>query len=87
MHTRLDRKATSLSTKLLFSIDEAATMLSLGRTAVYDAVMRQEIVSVKVGRTHRVPRHALHAFVCNLAMQQEGDKRDEATRQSGGQHP
>src|SRR5262245_22389688 len=69
MHPRLDRRAPTLSTKVLYSIDEAATMLSLGRTAVYDLVMRQEIVSVKVGRTRRVPLYALHAFVRNLAKQ------------------
>jgi excisionase family DNA binding protein len=55
MNTRQRFGDSTPQTKLLLSIDEAAAVLSLGRTSVYDLVMRQEIVSVKVGRMRRVP--------------------------------
>ena len=73
MNTRQRVGDSTLQTKLLLSIDEAAAVLSLGRTSLYDLVMRQEIVSVKVGRTRRVPLYALHRFIRTLAAQQEGE--------------
>jgi excisionase family DNA binding protein len=50
-------------TKVLLSVDEAATLMSLGRSALYDLLMRNEIMSIKVGRTRRVPLAALHDYV------------------------
>ena len=73
MNTRQRVADSPPQTKLLLSIAEAATVLSLGRTAVYELVMRQEIVSIKVGRTRRVPLYALHRFIRTLAAQQEGE--------------
>lgn len=52
-----------MQVKLLLSVDEAARMLSLGRTLVYDLVMRREIASIKVGRMRRIPVAALQEFV------------------------
>jgi excisionase family DNA binding protein len=49
--------------KVLLSVDEAAVALSLGRSAVYDLIMRKELASIKVGRTRRVPVVALHQYV------------------------
>jgi excisionase family DNA binding protein len=48
---------------VLLSVDEAAAALSLGRSAVYDLIMRKELASIKVGRTRRVPVVALHQYV------------------------
>lgn len=52
-----------MQVKLLLSVDEAARVLSLGRTLVYDLVMRREIASIKVGRMRRIPVAALQEFV------------------------
>ena len=52
-----------LESKVLLSVDEAAVALSLGRSAVYDLIMRKELASIKVGRTRRVPVVALHQYV------------------------
>ena len=52
--------------KLLLTMEEAAQMLSLGRTYFYDLVMRNQIVSVKIGRKRRIPIVALHAYVDRL---------------------
>ena len=49
--------------KVLLSVDEAAVALSLGRSAVYELIMRKELASIKVGRTRRVPVVALHRYV------------------------
>ncbi len=45
--------------KLCLSVDEAAAVMSLGRSLVYDLVMGQEIASIKVGRMRRIPVAAL----------------------------
>ena len=52
-----------LESKVLLSVDEAAVALSLGRSAVYDLIMRKELASIKVGRMRRVPVMALHHYV------------------------
>jgi excisionase family DNA binding protein len=49
--------------KLLLSVEEAAAALSLGRSLVYDLVMRGDIRSIKVRRTRRIPVEALHEFI------------------------
>lgn len=49
--------------KLLLTVDEAADMLSLGRTYVYQLVMCNKIASVKLGRKRRIPISALQDFI------------------------
>jgi excisionase family DNA binding protein len=55
----LPRDVEPSNTKLLLTVDEAAAVMSLGRTLLYRLVMRGEIISIKVGRTRRVPMWAL----------------------------
>jgi excisionase family DNA binding protein len=49
--------------KLLLTVDEAADVLSLGRTYVYHLVMCNKIASVKLGRKRRIPVSALQDFI------------------------
>lgn len=49
--------------KVLLTIDEVAQAMGLGRTFVYELVMRREILSVKLGRKRRIPVSALNDFV------------------------
>lgn len=49
--------------KVLLTIEEAAAAMSIGRTYMYDLVMRRQILSIKVGRKRRIPVSALHEFV------------------------
>ncbi len=49
--------------KLLLTVDEAARALGVGRTLLYELLMRREIDSVKVGRVRRVPIDALRAYI------------------------
>lgn len=46
-------------TRATLTIDEAAKVLGIGRTAAYDAARRNEIPTIKIGRRLLVPRAAL----------------------------
>jgi excisionase family DNA binding protein len=65
MHYTTSEQATALSApiKVLLTVDEAATALSLGRTFLYRLLMSKEIASVKVGRVRRIPVSALTEYV------------------------
>jgi excisionase family DNA binding protein len=43
----------------VYSVEEAAEVLRIGRTAAYDAVRRGEIPAVRIGRSLRIPCDAL----------------------------
>ena len=49
--------------RLLLTVDEAAQRLSVGRSYLYDLVMRGTIESIKLGRSRRIPVAALERFV------------------------
>jgi excisionase family DNA binding protein len=49
--------------KVLLTIDEAAQALSIGRTLLYDLLMRKQIASIKVGRVRRVPMAAIDDYI------------------------
>lgn len=49
--------------KLLLTVPEVAQRLSLGRSFVYQLVMKGEIRSIKVGRARRIPVTALEQFI------------------------
>jgi excisionase family DNA binding protein len=55
---------------LLLSVEEAASLLRLGRTRVYQLVMGGKIQSVKVGRRRLVVRQGLEEFVAQLVENQ-----------------
>lgn len=46
----------------LLSVDEAASLLGIGRTALYGELMAGRCRSVKVGRRRLVPSSALAAY-------------------------
>ena len=48
------------------SVDDAAKMVSLSRTAIYDLLAQGVIVSVKHGRRRLVVVASLHAFLDGL---------------------
>jgi excisionase family DNA binding protein len=45
------------------TIEEAAGVLRIGRTAAYDAARRGDLPVIRIGRTLRVPRHALERML------------------------
>lgn len=56
--------------RLLLTIVEAANQLSMGRTSLYTLVMRGDIESVTIGRSRRITRQALDAYVARLVAEQ-----------------
>ena len=51
------------SAPLVLTVEETAKLLRIGRSAAYDAARRGEIPAVRIGRSLRVPRHALEAML------------------------
>jgi len=53
--------------KLLLTPEEAAGMLGLGRTKVYELLRVGAIQSVRIARCRRIPRDAVRVYVERLA--------------------
>jgi excisionase family DNA binding protein len=51
--------------KVLLTVEEAAAAMSIGRTRMFELVLRRQIASIKVGRLRLVPVSALHEFVAS----------------------
>ena len=56
---------------ILITVDEAAAMLSIGRTVAWELVRTHKIKSVKIGRTRRVPLSAIEDYIRYLM--EDGD--------------
>lgn len=52
--------------KLLLRPEEAAELLSIGRSKVYELIGTGELVSVRIGASRRIPTQALAEFVQQL---------------------
>lgn len=52
--------------KMLVTMSEAAAMLGIGRSKLYELVNTGAIESVRIGRVMRIPVSSLHAFVEHL---------------------
>lgn len=52
--------------KLLLTAEEAADVLGIGRTKVYELILSRALESVKIGASRRVPSDALVEFVASL---------------------
>ena len=52
--------------KLLYTAEEAAGVLGLGRSKVFELLATGELRSVKIGRARRITLDALQAFVNEL---------------------
>ncbi|SQD94582.1 DNA binding domain, excisionase family [Parafrankia sp. Ea1.12] len=52
--------------KLLLTVDEAAALLGIGRSTVYDLIRGRRLESVRIGRARRVPRTAVLAYIDRL---------------------
>ncbi len=63
MQRRTIQTDQHIQNKLLVSVEEAAQMLSIGRSLVYKLVMSKQVLSVKIGRNRRIPVFALEAFI------------------------
>ncbi|GAA4940176.1 excisionase family DNA binding protein [Actinomycetospora succinea] len=51
---------------MLFTAEEAAEILKIGRCKVYDLLRNQDLRSIKIGGSRRIPRTALEEYVARL---------------------
>lgn len=52
--------------RLLLNCDEAAEVLGVKRTKLYELLNSGEIASCHVGRLRKIPRQAIEDYVCRL---------------------
>ena len=58
--------------QLLYRPEEAAQLLAIGRSAIYEAMRKGEIESVTIGRSRRIPSNAIELYVSRLRKTQDG---------------
>lgn len=49
--------------RLLLTVPEAAALLAIGRTTLYELVATGQLATVHIGRAVRIPRAELEAFI------------------------
>ena len=54
-----DGRSSSMGNRLTFTVDEAAAVLGISRSAAYECIGRGEIPALRFGRRVVVPREAL----------------------------
>ena len=52
--------------KFLYTVEETAESLSIGRTAVYQLLNSGQLVSVHIGRARRVVHSSIEAYIEKL---------------------
>jgi excisionase family DNA binding protein len=57
--------------RTLFTVEQAAEQLSIGRTTMFALIKSGQVATVKVGRLRRVPATALDDYVRRLQGQQD----------------
>jgi excisionase family DNA binding protein len=65
---RMDRSEEYME-KLLFSPEEAAQALGVRRSRVYYLMRTRQLLSVRIGKSRRVPVAAVHAYVERMTEQ------------------
>ena len=58
--------------RLLLTPEDAAELLGVGRTKLYELLRLGAIESVRIGRARRVPADALHDYVTRLRTEASG---------------
>ena len=65
-------KMLTQPTTLVYTIQEAAILLNLGRSSMYQAVRTGAVPSVKLGRRILIPRTALEQFLLKAGQPENG---------------
>lgn len=55
------------SGRLLYSVEEAAHLLGIGRTYMFHLVATGEVRSIKIGKRRKIPYDALQAYIERLS--------------------
>jgi len=71
---------------LLYSVEEAAQLLGLGRTFTFRLVAGGQIGSVKIGTRRKIPRDALEEYIGRLRSEQapatDGDRSGQTPQET-----
>ncbi len=76
----MDRVLTATVGPLLLTVREAAALLSIGRSTLYELIAEREIEVVHIGRSVRVPQASLHAFVARRRVSGGAEEQRAASR-------
>ena len=60
---RSERDVSNLSEIKFLTVAEVAAVMRVSRMTVYRLVHAGDLASVRVGRSFRVPEHAVHAYL------------------------
>jgi excisionase family DNA binding protein len=60
----------ALGVRLLYSVEEAAELLGIGRTFMFELVATGQVESLKIGRRRKIPGHALSEYIERLKAEQ-----------------
>ena len=63
-------QGSSPERRLLYSVEEAAELLGIGRTFMFELVATGQVASLKLGKRRKIPRSALDEYVTRLAAEQ-----------------
>lgn len=69
--------------RLAYSVEEAAELLGIGRTFMFQLIATGEIDSFKIGKRRKIARDAIDAYIERLRAQQA----PASTQQSGSLTP
>jgi excisionase family DNA binding protein len=72
-NTREEVNATTTAhdTPLLYTLPEAAALLRISRTKLYELLTANEIESVHIGRSRKIPATALHDYIDRLRTEEK----------------
>jgi excisionase family DNA binding protein len=71
-----------MSEPAVLTVEEAAALLRISRSAAYAAVAAGELPACRVGRTWRVPRHRLLEFIDGT--EEEVNRHEAGSRRAPG---
>ena len=67
----MSEQHTPTTPRILFTVEQAAEQLSIGRTTLYALLKTGEIQSVKIGPLRRIPLTALLAYTTRKAAEHQ----------------
>jgi excisionase family DNA binding protein len=72
-NTREEVNATTTAhdTPLLYTLPEAAALLRISRTKLYELLTANEIESIHIGRSRKIPAIALHDYIDRLRTEEK----------------
>lgn len=62
--------AAVTGSRLLYSVEEAADLLGIGRTFMFHLVATGEVDSLKIGKRRKIPRDSLNSYIERLRSEQ-----------------